>query len=604
MDEIRAGVSGVLSPRSSVLRRARRIVSAERFPYALTTACAAVSFFLFLGAIPLTSPNEGLYAETAREMLETGERIIPRANGVIYLEKPPLLYWSSAFSMSLLGQSALAARLPSALAALATAWVLVAAGRRLGPKGAGLFAGVVFATSMGLVVVARQVLFDSLLTLWITVALAAFWFATSPEEDLPRRRRALLAIGYAALALAVLTKGLVGLALPALVVGSYAVLARDFARLRRAWSPLGLVVFLAVAAPWHVAAAMSQKRFAWFYFVNEHWLRFLGRRQPADFHEDPIFSPALSLVILALPWGVFLPAAIRAELRDRRRGVPASGSRLPTSAFRLFLPETLFLLCWALVPALFFTISRTRTYYYQLPGVPALALLVGRFWATQRPEAQTEIPGRGRWVTAPAVGLGALTAGAWLFARFGSWGSLRNAAWHALGAACGGWLVAGLAGAAALIALRRVSAAFGVLAASTLLTVAAALRFAAASAQPVFRSEEPAARLIASLDPPAGTLVAVEGKFENHSSLAFYLPPRLRPLKVVDALGQGDLGFGSSFEDTRTTFLSTPTMFELAQTRPLFYLTLSPSKLRVPPGLTMLRCDDETTLWTNVSKLR
>jgi 4-amino-4-deoxy-L-arabinose transferase-like glycosyltransferase len=489
--------------------------------------------------------------------------------------------------MRLCGENALAARLPSALAALATTWLLVAVGRRLGPPGAGALSGVVFATSMGLVIVARQVLFDSLLTLWITGVLAAFWFATQAENSHRPVSRRLLMAAYAGLGLAVLTKGLIGLALPLVIVGAYTVLARDQERLRRAWSPAGLLLFLAVALPWHVAAAVRQKEFVWFYVVNEHWLRFLGRRQPPDFHQDPIFSPALSLLLLSLPWGAFLPAAARREVAAR------IGRRLPR--------EALFLFCWAVIPALFFTLSRTRTYYYQLPSVPALALLAGRFWArlASRPRGSP----RERWLLAPAVVFAALVFGVWLFARFGSWGSLRNAAWHALGFACGGWLVAGLSAAAALIAFKKEAAAFAVLAASVLLMIAAAVRFASSSPHPVFRSEEPAARIITGLSPPEKTLVAVEGKFENHSSLAFYLPRRFRPLLVVDALGQGDLAFGSRLEDTREIFVSTPTMFVLADTRPLVYLTLSPSKLRVPPRLALLACNDEFMLWTNVGEV-
>src|SRR5712692_6839235 len=211
--------------------------------YGLVAACSLVSFFFGLGAIPITSPNEGLYAEVAREMAEGSSPIIPRANDVVYLEKPPLLYWLAALSMRAFGPRAFAARLPSAAAALATAWLLVAAGRRLGPSRGGALSGLVFATSMGLVVVARQFLFVSLLTLWITLALLCFWFATEPEEDM-KRRRALLAVGYASLALGLLTKGLVGLALPALSILAYALLARDAARLRAAMSPLGVAVFL------------------------------------------------------------------------------------------------------------------------------------------------------------------------------------------------------------------------------------------------------------------------------------------------------------------------------------------------------------------------
>src|SRR5712691_212697 len=174
--------------------------------YGLVAACSLVSFFFGLGTIPLTSPNEGLYAQVAREMVEGSSPILPRANGVVYLEKPPLLYWLAAASMRAFGENSFAARLPSALAALATAGLLVAAGRRLWPRSSGALAAVIFATSMGLVLVARQVLFDSLLTLWTTLALLSFWFGTAPESGTRRRRTALVAVGYAALALALLTK--------------------------------------------------------------------------------------------------------------------------------------------------------------------------------------------------------------------------------------------------------------------------------------------------------------------------------------------------------------------------------------------------------------
>src|SRR5262249_20480016 len=204
--------------------------------FLLVAAAALISFFVGLGSIPITSPNEGLYAEVAREMAAGASPIIPRANDVIYLEKPPLLYWLAALSMRTFGENAIAVRLPSALAALATALLVAAAGRRLvlsgGPCGppsplgsrrTGVLSGVIFATSMGLVIVARQVIFDSLLTLWITLALLSFWFGTAEEDA--GNGRGLLAVGYASLALALLTKGLVGVALPALIVLTYVLIS-------------------------------------------------------------------------------------------------------------------------------------------------------------------------------------------------------------------------------------------------------------------------------------------------------------------------------------------------------------------------------------------
>src|SRR5262249_12484250 len=160
--------------------------------------------------------------------------------------------------------------------------------------------------------------------------------------------------------LAVLTKGLLGILLPGLVVLAHAVLARDFRRLRDAWSPAGVLLFLAISVPWHAAAAARHPRFAWFYFINEHWLRFLGRRSPPDFHEDPMYAPALAVPLLVFPWTFLVPAALREAFRRR-----AGGQRSDLGTY---------LGLWIAMPVLLFTISRTRTYYYLLPVVPALAL--------------------------------------------------------------------------------------------------------------------------------------------------------------------------------------------------------------------------------------
>src|SRR5262249_1967183 len=132
----------------------------------------------------------------------------------------------------------------------------------------------------------------------------------------------------------------------------------------------------ACALLWRVLASRRQPWFAWFYLINERCLRFLGRREPADFHADPIFAPAAAVLLLPLPWSVFLPAAVRADVRERK----------PSR-------ESLFLFCWILAPVLFFTLSRTRTYYYLLPAVPAVALLVGRYWSGLLERAPRSRPG-------------------------------------------------------------------------------------------------------------------------------------------------------------------------------------------------------------------
>lgn len=582
MNDSRVRTSGVLDARSSTLARSERAGIFERagFAFAVAGALAALVLLFHLGSPPLTSPNEGLYAEVAREMNQTSDFVVPRANTVVYLEKPPLLYWLSALSMRVWGEHAFGARLPSAAAAIATVLLVVAAGRRLlGPR-AGALSGVVLATSLGVVLVSRQVLFDSLLTLWTTVALFGFWFGTQPSERERRHSQGWLLLGYAALGLAVLTKGLVGLAIPALVAGAYAIVGRDFGRLRRSWSAVGMLLLIAIAAPWHVLASFKQPRFAWFYFVNEHWLRFLGRREPADFHADPIFAPAAALFLLPLPWSVFLPAALRADVRGRKL------SR-----------ESLFLFCWILAPVLFFTLSRTRTYYYLLPAVPAVALLVGRYWSSLFEGVAASRPGE-LLATTVFSALGAWDL--WLLAGADFGTSLRESAIAQIWFAGGFWLVLGFVAAAGLVLAKRPSLAPAAVGVGFVAAFVVALGFIAGGGAGVLHSEKDLAAIVEDLASP-GSAVAVEGKFENHSSFGFYLPRTFQPVLVVDALGQGDLAFGSTFmPDTKTIFISTnPMIFEMAANRPLYYLTKSPSRLNVPPWLKLIACDDETMLWTN-----
>ncbi|HTD51720.1 MAG TPA: glycosyltransferase family 39 protein, partial [Thermoanaerobaculia bacterium] len=563
-------------------RRARGRLGFWRRPWAaslLLAVLASVVFLLRLGSPPLTSPNEGLYAEVAREMNATGDFVIPRANTVVYLEKPPLLYWGTALSMRVFGENAFAARLPSALAAIATVLLVGAAGRRLFGARAGILSGIVLATSLGFALVARQVLFDSLLTLWTTLALLGFWIGTEPAND-PRSRRRWLLAGYAALGLGVLTKGLVSIAIPALVAIVYALAARDGARVRRAWSGSGAVLFIAVAVPWHVIASLRQKQFAWFYLVNEHWLRFLGRREPADFHADPIFAPAAAVFLLPLPWSIFLPAAFAAELRNRK----------PPR-------EILFLLSWILAPVVFFTLSRTRTYYYLLPAVPAVALGLGRFWSKL---SERDAGSHSRWLFWTAIFAGLVAWDLWILAGAGFGSTLREAVMAQIWFASGLWLVAGFAAAVGLILVRRPAAALAAIGAGFVFAFVAAARFVAAGGAGILHSEKDTADLIREWAFPDAA-VAVEGKFENHSSFGFYLPRRFQPVLVVDALGQGDLAFGSRLmADTKPIFVSTnPMMFDFAASRPIFYLTKSPSRLNVPPWLRVIACDDETMLWTN-----
>ena len=332
---------------------------------------------------PLLDDADSVHAEVAREMVARHDWITLYANGIRYLEKAPLLYWSMASSFRCFGVHTWSARLPLALYALALLLAVFTLGRRCLDDVAGFYAALVLATSFGLFIFTRILIPDAMVCLWLTLAMLCFWRSLA----CPTRANA---AGFAiACALGVLTKGLIGLVFPLLIVLVYLTMTRNLAHFRR-WHPLlGALIFFAVAAPWHVAAGLANPTeghpgalptpgnvhgFYWFYFVNEHLLRYLNRRVPRDYDTVPLFLFWGLLVVWMLPWSAFLPSALRCvPLRRWWRNAPLSEA------------ERARLLCfvWAAVPMVFFSFS-TRQEYYVLPAMPALALLIGDWLARQR----------------------------------------------------------------------------------------------------------------------------------------------------------------------------------------------------------------------------
>lgn len=316
-----------------------------------------------LGRRALWEPDEGRYAEIPREMLATGDFVTPRLNGVKYFEKPPLFYWIEAGAMRALGSAEWVLRLPAALFALGGCQAVYAAGRRLFGRRAGLLAAAVLATSPLYFGIGQVVILDMAVSVLLTVALLAFLLAT--REPPGWRRRLRLWAFWAAAALAVLTKGLIGIVLPALVIGAWIVLFRRWDTLRMALQPSGIALFLLVAVPWHLLVVRANPEFAWFYFVHEHFLRYTtkihNRYKPFWF-----FLPVLAVGLL--PWTFFLPRALQQALA-------AEGEERQ---------ETAFLLLWAGLIFVFFSLSDSKLVPYVLPVAPPLALLLGRVLAGRR----------------------------------------------------------------------------------------------------------------------------------------------------------------------------------------------------------------------------
>jgi 4-amino-4-deoxy-L-arabinose transferase-like glycosyltransferase len=331
---------------------------------------------------------DSVYIEIAREMLQRHDLVTPTVDGIRFFDKPPLMYWMAAGSMHVFGVHDWAARLPLALGVLALLFAVYALGIRLfsglsphpHPDRAGLYAALATGLSVGPYLYTRFYIPDILIALWMTLAVHLFLIALERARE--GRSTLLPGLGFGVvMALDVLSKGLIGLVFPLGFVLLYLVLTRNLRLIRRLSVPSSTLVFLAVAAPWHILAALRNPAIAlppglglpptagwtWFYLYNEHIARFLGRRIPHDYGQVPIPLFWLLLLLWLLPWTAFLPAAVlNAVRRLRSRTLNASG----------FSEAALAPLLWAGLILGFFTLS-SRQEYYHLPALPALALLVG-----------------------------------------------------------------------------------------------------------------------------------------------------------------------------------------------------------------------------------
>ncbi len=260
---------------------------------------AGITFFAGLGHFPLLEPDEGRNAEVGREMLMSGDWITPHYNTLAYLDKPAVYFWMEAAALKLLGVNETAARLPSALMALGTMLLIWFLGRRMFGNGAGLRAGLIFAVCPLAVALAREVIFDMTLAFLVTVAMVAFWLA----EESDYRKPAYEILMFAAMGLATITKGFVGILIPVVSVLLYQTArgrAREWLRLRWGW---GLLVFCAVALPWFIAVSTRNPDFPRYAFWNESLKRFTtqaSHRGGGVFYYVPVFLGGF------FPWSLFL----------------------------------------------------------------------------------------------------------------------------------------------------------------------------------------------------------------------------------------------------------------------------------------------------------
>jgi len=314
----------------------------------------AVLYLLTLFQLPLFSPDETRYAQVAREMIQSGDWVVPQLNGLDYFEKPVLGYWAFLFSMKIFGETSFAMRLPSALATGLTALILFGLLKKETDLRAAILAPFVFISFLLVTMIGKIALLDSMLTLFQTGALAGFYLAS--RNTVPKQRNLFLIIAGLAAGLAFLTKGFVALALIGLVVVPYLALQRRWADfIKLGWIPV--VVAVAVALPWSILIHLRAPDYWHYFFWIEHIKRFTdpGNAQ----HPEPFYFYVPFLILGTLPWTAFWPTAL-ARLKSLKKEKTL----------------LLFLGCWIIAPFLFFSTSTGKMPTYILPLFPALAALL------------------------------------------------------------------------------------------------------------------------------------------------------------------------------------------------------------------------------------
>lgn len=367
---------GIAAQSASAGRLKRTIRGTVSYPEFVILLIATAVFLVNIVSPPsLMDDVDAFQARMARNMYESGDWVTARLDGIPYFDKAPFKYWVTILFYKIFGVHDWVARIPSALSAILLAWLVYRFGRWAMGEETGFNSGIVIATCVGLFLFTRIIIPDVMLTLAITLALWAF-IRTQEDEELHSGKWAWLMA--ASLAVGVLVKGFVALVLPIATILLYLLLSRRLF-VPKTWKRMhlltGSLLFLAIAAPWHILATLRNppyldfamhggpgeyRGFFWFYFINEQVLRFLNLRYPRDYDTVPrVLFWTLHLIWL-FPWSVYLPGVVRLNFRPADRAGRVA----------------LFALCWCAAVLLFFSFSTTQE-YYSMPIYPAAALLIG-----------------------------------------------------------------------------------------------------------------------------------------------------------------------------------------------------------------------------------
>ncbi len=316
----------------------------------------ALIWFCNLDYRKLVRPDEGRYAEIPREMVASGDWLTPRLNGLKYFEKPALQYWATAAAYEAFGETHWAARLWPALTGFLGILFTAFAGARLWGRQAGVYAGLICASSVLYIGIGHLLTLDMGVSFFLNAGVLALALAQRARR--PESTRNWMLLAWASIGLAILSKGLIGAALPGAAFVIYSLVCRDFSAWKKLHIARGIALMLAITAPWFIWVSIVNPGFAWFFFIHEHIQRFLtpGANRPGHWY---YFVPILLGGML--PWTFAM------------LGLPAAWRREPIEGFQ---PRR-FLLVWCVLVFVFFSVSQSKLPSYILPIFPALALLIG-----------------------------------------------------------------------------------------------------------------------------------------------------------------------------------------------------------------------------------
>jgi 4-amino-4-deoxy-L-arabinose transferase-like glycosyltransferase len=355
----------------------------------------------------LQDDADATHAEAAREMYVTHDFVTLKINGNRYLEKAPLMYWLIASSYAVFGVNEFAARVPTMLAILGLTLLAMKWGRRAFGDRAAIYAGMFVATTVGYYLFSRVLIPEAVLSLFI--AGSFYCFLTALEDGKPWQWYG----GYACLALAVLTKGLLALVVVGFAMLLFLAVSGEWRRWREFHIATGLLLFFAIATPWHVLAGIRNPHFFWFYFVNEHFMRFLGKRIPKDYNKQENSLYWTLHMVWLFPWSLYLPIALRRPIVEwmarRKQGAVRAKS---LAHFRTRTRLVCFI--WAAVTLVFFSFSTNQEYYTFPAYFPILLLIAGALVSEEKAGPRRWL----LWTSGAMVLIGTavtvvLTAGLW-----------------------------------------------------------------------------------------------------------------------------------------------------------------------------------------------